>query len=229
MFNKVEVLNREAHAQLRFNAVADYSFAAREQTAPVTATEIIEAAKEYPIVFAPEGDVVPMALLGLHPETNSFVDADGRWRHGYIPAHIRRYPFILMATRDPETFVPGLDREAVHFSSGDGEPLFSDEGKLGPATQRAVDFLRQLESEMMATKRLLADLRDHDVLAPKRVEFRTKDGATRALAGFSMVDGERLSAVSDEVFLAWRRRGILPLLFACAASGSNVRRMPVDA
>ena len=45
--------------------------------------------------------MVPVAILGLRGAANQFVNSEGAWREGkYIPAYVRRYPFILMESPD---------------------------------------------------------------------------------------------------------------------------------
>ncbi len=60
----------------------------------------------------------------------------------YVPAHVRRYPFILGNTDEPETFAIMLDREAPHFASHEGELLYGVDGAKGPALEAALALLK---------------------------------------------------------------------------------------
>ena len=230
MFERLEPLRFEQHKSLRFHPVTDYRFALGQQFVPLSYTEILEAAKHYPIVIpAPEQGRLPIALLGLARGRNAFVDEDGRWTAPMVPAHIQRYPFILGAAEGAgEDFVVMVDREAPHFEGEQGEPLFSEDGKPAAVLQRVMDFLTRFQQETALTEQFVAALRTADVLALQEVagQRQGKRGAP-LVTGFQVVQQERLDALSDETFLDWRRRGVLPLVYAHLASLSNVGRLPL--
>lgn len=59
------------------------------------AVEFPNAAEEYSIVFAGEGDnLLPVVLMGVREDENLYVDSDGGWSAKYIPAFVRRYPLF---------------------------------------------------------------------------------------------------------------------------------------
>ena len=68
-----------------------YEFARNVNSVPLTAIEIPVAARDYSIVFAgKEGNVVPVAILGVEGNRNLYVGEDGSWNASYIPAFVRR-------------------------------------------------------------------------------------------------------------------------------------------
>jgi len=224
MFNRVETLTPEAHAELRFQPARSYDAARDVQTAPLAMSEIIEAAKHFPIVFPIEGEPGPQTLLGLSENHNAFVAEDGRWTAPYVPAHFRRYPFILQTTREADSFVLAIDRDAPHFAAQTGTPLFDEAGNISDVTRQARDFLSSFHKELRATRKAFAPLREAGVLVPKQIAFGP-EGERRSVGGFAAVDPEALAKVDDETFLQWRRAEILPLIYAAAASLSNARRL----
>src|SRR6185503_7027317 len=110
---------------------ANYSFSAGINAVPLMAVEFLRAATEYAIVFANvRDDILPAAVLGVRPDQNLFLSEDSKWQAKYIPAFIRRYPFVFSATNDHKTVTlcteemhPGLNKE------GRGQRLFGDDGK----------------------------------------------------------------------------------------------------
>src|SRR3546814_2527106 len=54
-----------------------------------------------PIVFTLGDDAIPIALMGLNEGVNVFVDGEGTIteKNLYIPAYIRRYPYMLARLR----------------------------------------------------------------------------------------------------------------------------------
>jgi len=63
MFETPEPLYAENHKDLRFSPASDYHFAAAVTSAPLSASEVVEASKAFPVVFATEGPLLPLALL----------------------------------------------------------------------------------------------------------------------------------------------------------------------
>src|SRR5580765_904992 len=97
-------LNRERHRDIRLQSgPIGYRFAHDLNSVPLTTAEFGLVARDYPIVFAGEGNDVslPAALLGLSANSNLFVDDSGAWiADHYIPAFLRRYPFVSAETSD---------------------------------------------------------------------------------------------------------------------------------
>ena len=84
------------HKKMSVRTGADYKFAEKVNSVPLTAIEFGQAAIEYPIVFTGNADtVMPCAILGATATKNLFVKPDGSWGGKYVPAFVRRYPFVV--------------------------------------------------------------------------------------------------------------------------------------
>ncbi|MDD5250274.1 MAG: SapC family protein [Rhodocyclaceae bacterium] len=216
LFKRPRPLDRIAHQALTINRQAGFGFARGQIAIPITLSEFAAAARDYPIVFA--GDPAqPFALLGLRDGHNLLVDAAGQWRkERYVPAHLRRYPFIFMETPDKQ-FVLCIDEAAEHFAApaqGEPQPLFAD-GKPTPLVGDAMKFLAAFQSEFGATRELAAAIAASGLLIERQAEVELSGGAGHfSVGGFRIVDEEALAALADETFLDWRRRGWLaPIYF----------------
>jgi len=63
---------------------------------------------------------------------NAYLDADEGWRANYVPAFIRRYPFVFSKSEDGQTFTLCIDEAFAGFNrEGRGQALFKD-GKPTP-------------------------------------------------------------------------------------------------
>ncbi len=224
MFENLEILNKEKHADLRFSPATGFEFARELTIAPLSVTEAVGAAKFYPIVFPKEGPPIPQALLSLQKERNNFVDADGRWTVPYIPVHIRRYPFILTKSPTEGTYAICIDKDAPHFQEGEGEPLFTADGEPGEVLTRAQTILTQFQQELVAGEKLLQALVDHDVLADQQFNIEA-GGKKSTIAGFRGVDHKKLTALDDAILATWVRNGLMGLIFAHLHSLENVRTL----
>ena len=217
MFRNLEPLDRARHAGLCYRPAADYRYAGKAVAAPLTLSEVVLASRDCPVVFSEGDEITPLALLGLEKDQNACVDAEGRWIGGYVPAHIRRYPFMLRRTDTPGRHVLLIDRDAPQLVENDdaAEPLFVD-GEIPDAgvIARARAFLARYEEEMRQTRALLAPLAEAGLLLSRRLTVE-KDGSERVIArGFRMVDTEALGSLDPRTAGAWLRSGLLGQVFA---------------
>jgi hypothetical protein len=133
MFNNMTPLRHEDHADLRVLPVTDYSFAKSLLLAPIVIDEIADVAREYPIIF-PVNAAMPAALLGIEKEHNAYVDQAGKWLAKYIPAHVRRYPFMLANTRKTDgaqaEFAVLVDMDSPLVDTKKGAKVFGKDKSL---------------------------------------------------------------------------------------------------
>jgi hypothetical protein len=215
-------LNPEQHANLSLVVAKDYRFAAITNSVPVVAAEFPVACRFFPIVFADGPAPQPVVLLGLRDGENLSVDADGKWTEGvYIPAYVRRYPFIFFENEDKSQYTLCIDEAAPSLASNDENPLF---GKDGPTetTKKALEFCREYQGHLASTAEFVAELVAADLLIDNRADISLKNGAKFALGGFKIIDEARFAKLSDAEFLHWRERGWLALIYCHLISISNM-------
>lgn len=225
MFKKVEPLSNTRHHDLRFTRINSFECATEMTAAPLTASEILLASRYYPIVFPTEG-VSPVALFALTQKKNFYVDNAGLWKVPYVPAHIRRYPFILANRPGDEAdngFAVCVDTEAPHFLSGQGDPLFTADGEPADVTQNAINFLTKFQEELKATQMFCQELEDQKILVPRHASIE-KNGDKSAVGGFRCVDVEKLGKLEDEILAKWVRNGLVGLINSHLQSLSNLKR-----
>jgi hypothetical protein len=223
-YSRIEPLHVERHAALGLR-YAGYGFARDATAIPLAAEEFGIASRTLPIVFAPEPPFLPVALLALVPGQSHAVAADGHWKQGvYVPAYVRRYPFILARTREgTDEMALCVDPTAAALTAEGGEKLFAD-GKPGPAVNRALDFARNFEVAMQRTRAMVDALAAADLLQPGAVQFQI-DGQQRRVDGFRAMDRKRLHDLDAETFLSLRNRGYLEPIYAHLLSIGGVSEL----
>ena len=194
---------------------ADYRFAAATNVVPLNAVEFIPAARSYPIVFAGSGDSMPVAILGLKAGRNLFVGDDGAWRAGeYIPAYVRRYPFLFFEHRDAGQFTLGFDESSSLIrDQGDGQPLFSGD-QPSEVSRRALEFCGAYQREAAATRQFCAALGGAGLLAARALNVRRGDGSTQVVSDFQVIDDTGLKALAGETVLDWHTKGYMAAVHA---------------
>lgn len=204
-------LQAEAHADLRIHG-SNLAFAAGHNAIPLVLGEFALALHHFPILFAGKS-AVPMAALGLNQD-NLFL-TDGQWdEEGYLPAYVRRHPFIFIdADGKGENFVLGIDEgsERVVKGGDEGQPLFED-GKPTELVQQALEFCGQFTREHNATQAFSKALVDLDLMIERSANVRLPDGREMNLNGFYVIDVEKFSKLSDETVLEWHKKGWLALV-----------------
>lgn len=226
-YNKIEPLHVERHAALGLRATG-YGFAKDATGIPLAAEEFGMASRSLPVVFAPEAPHLPIALLALMPGHSHAVAADGSWQRGvYVPAYIRRYPFLLARTQaGGEEMALCIDPSAEALSGEEGEKLFAD-GRPAPVTDRALQFCRNFEIAMQRTRAMVEMLTEAELLQPGAVQFQI-NGQQRRVDGFRAVDRERLAKLDADKFLALRDRGYLEPIYAHLLSIGGVPELARD-
>ena len=183
--------------------------------------ECSRAMQSYPIVFTTGDPVVPVAVLGLRGARNQFVEKNGSWRSGaYIPAYIRRYPFILMENPGRLQFTLCIDEASTLLVDGDVQPLF-DGDTATETTDNALQFCSAYQGQHAFTLEFTAALEKYGLLVENRASVALKSGEQLSLSGFRMVDEEKLTALPDDIFLEWRQRGWIALIYCHLLSIGN--------
>ena len=217
MFKSVVPLAVEKHKNMRLKPVADYGFAAGQTMCPITAVEFPRIAPNYPIVFLKDdvGDMSAFALLAVPGGKNLFVDGGGSWRGSYVPASIRRYPFVFGRTKgDDKNLALCIDEDSDHVSETEGEPLFTEDGKPTEILEKAIEFMKQFQTNHAHTVAICQELERLEMFQGLKAQVRLPSGKNYNFVGAKIIDEKKLSSIADADFLEWRRRGWLALIYA---------------
>jgi hypothetical protein len=232
MYGELLPLDREAHKNLKLDTSLSVVQRLTDQNSVfLAAVEFGDAAKEYPIVFVRAGNmpdgkavVAPLAVLGLKTGSNLFVEGD-KWTGNYVPAYVRRYPFVMARLEEKSTDVAiCFDKEWPGFSETAGEALFKD----GEPTQFLLDakaFLENFEQESERTRLICNLLQELELLREMRFEATLPDGEKLTVDGFLAVDEEKYAKLPDDKVLHLHRNGLIALLEMHRLSLTNMNRL----
>ena len=197
----------ERHKDLAVKSGVSYRFASSVNSVPLTAVEFAQAAAEYPIVFAGAGDsVMPAVILGAQQTENLFINDEGAWQGKYIPAFVRRYPFVFSTDKEGKTFILHIDESFEGCNrEGRGERLFDNDGQQTQYLKGILNFLQDYQGRFQRTKEYCDRLKSHDLLQPMQAQFNLTGGERRSLSGFMTVNREKLKALSDADLLTMFR------------------------
>lgn len=228
-YKKVVPLNKEVHGELYIEGIEGYTHTKETNSIYIAAIEFLRVSREYPIVFAKGADdvVFPVALLGLEKNKNLFVDDKGAWTANYIPAYVRRYPFILATADDnKDNFAVCVDESFPGFNTAkEGKALFDEKGEQTDVLSQAVDFLQDYQSHVKLTTLFCENLSKLDILEPMQANIERSSGEKMSLGGFMGVNREKLKALKPAKLAELLKSDQMELIFAHLASLSNLNEL----
>ncbi|MDD7970279.1 SapC family protein [Roseinatronobacter alkalisoli] len=214
-------ISAAAHADVSVRTGYNWNFAAQLNSVPVLVPEMEPACAEMPIVFTGQADsLTPVALMGLQSGENLFVTADGGWSGRYIPAFLRRYPFVFAETgADGKTLTLCIDEayEGVN-RAGRGERLFDSEGTRTQYLGNMLKFTTDYQTQHNLTRAFCQTLTELALLEPAVATVTRADGTTATLTGFQRVNRDKLAALPDDRLAEMFRNGMLGLIYFHIAS-----------
>lgn len=223
-------LNREGHKDLRIKPIDSAAFAAKTHSVPLTVGEFGPAARDFPILFGGNNveEAGPLAMLGLKQFENVFVDADGKWEQGaYIPAFVRRYPFILAEKpegAEGDDFTVFLDEAYPGFGTEEGDRLFNEDGSDTDTLKNAVRFLGEFQEHVKRTQAFTRRLRELDLLEERTIQIKDGD-RNMVINGLFVVNEEKLRKLDEKVAAELLADGSLGWIYAHLLSLANIDRL----
>lgn len=223
-YERAVPLSKERHADWSVETGSDYTFARHVNAVPLLATEIPAAAAEYAIVFTGAGDsVMPAALLGIRNDENVYLTETGGWSAKYIPAFVRRYPFVFSSSGNGATFTLCLDEEFSGCNQeGRGQRLFDAESEATPFLEQILTFTKNFQAQYEPTASFCKKLTDLKILDPMKAQIKPRDGAEMSLGGFMAVNRDRLKALPGDTLSELAKTNELELIYMQLGSMKNL-------
>lgn len=227
LYRNVLPINKDLHSSHKIQPIEDFGFAGDLQTVPLVMAEFYEAHKEYPIVFAKSDpattEPMPVALVGLKTGQNLYVSANGKWNARYVPAFIRRYPFIFAESGDNRLTLL-VDKEYPGFGTATGQPLFDANGESG-FLKHQLDFMTAFHQNALATRSFVSRLDALGLLESKSAKVELGDGRQYLIQDFFVVSEERLRNIDMHEILRLFVDSELPMIYAHLMSLSNLNKL----
>ncbi|MBV9551048.1 MAG: SapC family protein [Alphaproteobacteria bacterium] len=231
IYDNVVPVTRDQHGKLALKPTGDYDFARQTNSVPLVVGEFALTAMHYAIVFGqtPDGPI-PAAVLGVRDNENAFISADGNWGAPYIPAFIRRYPFVFGTDAKNETFTLMIDEKYPGLNThGKGERLFDADGEQTVFLKNIMGFLSEYQGQVQATQAFSKKLADLGLLDGAEAHLPTPADPERRLRGFTIVSREKLRALPPEKLAELNASGELELIYLHLLSLNNLQRLPEKA
>lgn len=219
-YNKPEPLARELHGRLGVKRMdGPFKFAKAGHAIPLTVGEFPLAAVSGPIIFVGE-EKLPIAVMGLNSGDNMFVQDNGLFEPGvYIPAYVRRYPFVFANDTANNQMVLCIDRGAEFVVEGGDMSFFDEKGEPTQYTQQCIEFCNNFEIERQRTMSFVQLLNDLDLFEIKTAQFTPTNpdgsaGQPQKIAEYFGVSEEKLNKLPADKLVELRDNGALGQIYA---------------
>ncbi|MCJ8298693.1 MAG: SapC family protein [Pseudomonadales bacterium] len=235
IYGQVEAVNKQRHLDWSIKAGRDFNFAKKVNSVPLMAVEFPSAAADYSIVFAGSGDdLLPVVIMGIREDENLYVDSAGAWNVDYVPAFIRRYPFVFASTDEGDTLTLCVDENYEGCNQeGRGERLFDADGERTQYLGKVLDFLQDYQQHFARTQSFCKELNALDLFEDMGAKFTLASGEERTLSGFKVINRERLKALSADDLQSLFNNDGLELVYLHLQSMQNLNKvlkhLPADA
>jgi hypothetical protein len=220
-YKQPEPLSPEMHGKMGVKSMdGPFGFARVGHAIPLTVGEFPLAAVTGPIIFVGD-EKLPIAVMGLNAGENMFLRDDGLFEPGvYIPAYIRRYPFVFANDEAAQKMVLCIDRSAEFVvESNPDQPFFEGDGQPSQYTKNCIEFCNNFEIERQRTMSFVQLLKDLDLFESKTANFTPMNadgtpGEAQKIAEYFGVSEERLNKLSPDKFVELRDNGALAQIYA---------------
>jgi hypothetical protein len=229
MFYKEPVaLNSKTHVDIKLAKFKDYAFAAKTNSIQIVGVEFIEAAKEYPIVFVKlaNGSFVPSTLIGLKEEQNLYLTKENAWDARYIPAYVRRYPFIISEPLDNGEQVVFIDQGSDRIQKKLGDALFNKDATETEVLTSAKAFLMQHYAQSRFTDEFCQWLSKEDLLIDISAKFEIeRSGENFLFEHLFIINEVKLLQLPAEKVAELFSKGWLGWIYAHLISLTNMSQL----
>ncbi|MEO8280153.1 MAG: SapC family protein [Ideonella sp.] len=210
-------LNAQLHRHKKLKPYDNVGALVHTHAVFVNAIEFSQAALAFPIIFVQptpsNPQISPVALLGLVPNDNLFVD-EGRWDAAYLPAYFRRMPYFTSPLPGSDQIGVYIDAQWPGLNDAEGEALFTADGEQAPALLQAIEFLKAFDDEAKRTAQFCDQLQSLRLFTDMKADVTLPNGENLTVDGFMTVDEGKLGKLSDASVLALHRSGALGLVHA---------------
>jgi hypothetical protein len=218
-------VSRARHADWFVETKPNYAFSAEINSVPLMAVEFPQASAEYAIVFAgSDNEILPAVILGVRGNENLFLTHDSQWGGKYIPAFVRRYPFVF--SRSGDRFLLCVDEEFPGINQeGRGQPLFNADGTASPYLDNVLKFLQEYQAQFLRTQRFCARIKELDLLEPMQAQVTIENGRRLSLGGFMAINREKLKALPGDKLAELIKTDELELIYLHIQSMRNFEHL----
>ena len=225
--SQYEILDKEKHRKLRVKTGYGAALGDAVMYVMTYPMEFRDIQGCYPILFTKDpntGGFFAAAVFGFEADQNLFLHNDG-WDASYIPAMVRRQPFLMATGGEGNNQAPvvSLDLDHPRVGQDEGEALFDSEGRPTEFLDQKIALLDKLHRGLQHGRGFIDTLLEHELLEQITLDIAFNDGSKKSVQGFYTIAEERLYRLKGDVLESLNQAGYLQPVFMALASLSRMR------
>ncbi len=226
-YKKPIPLDAKKHSKLGLKKNFGLNFTKGINAVPINLIEMPQVCHYYPIAFSPDDNATPVAILGVRNDENLFLNDDGTWASDalYIPAYIRRYPFIFSEMPDGDQLSLCMDMDETVIEEGGEQSFFGEDGKPTALANNALEFCKSYHAAARQTLEFSKWLVESDMLVEREAQINAGEKTRINFSGFKIIDEKKLAELPEAKILELHKKGWLPFLYAHLFSGAQWQRL----
>lgn len=214
-YKSIVPLSTQFHPNHGLAAQTELEFTRSTHAIPLTIDEFAVAQRSFPIVFGQGENPAPLALLSLVDGLNLFLGDDGKWQDGaYLPAFVRRYPFMLAKLGPDATELSLCFDDTSGIVGPNAEEKFFDGEAKNPVVDRILDFCGQFEGAIARTRGFMEELDKLQLLIDGEVTIQQPNAEPAVYRGFRMIAEDRLQNLRGDQARKMVQNGMMGLVYA---------------
>lgn len=226
LYKNPQALHPELHKGLKLNHALGFGFARNTNSVPLVIEEFGAICRDYVIVFSTGEVAMPLVVLGVQSDHNAYVNDQGEWAaETYVPAYVRRYPFIFSETPGSEDLTLCIDMGAAALNQDTGVDLFDEKNEASDLTRQGMAFCQNFHIQLQQTRDFCEALLAADLLIEQQASITLHDGQVQNLTDFRIVDEEKLRQLPVETLQKFHERGWLGLIYAHLISTGSMGKL----
>ena len=224
-------LSQQRHQAAGFEKVNHYGHAAQDVLAPVVVTEVAKLIPRMPLAFYKTEQMSGyqlVALQGLLPNQNLFIDENNKILAGYLPACYRSYPFRLLPVEGKSEMLLCIDEDSPFYhqeAQAEDESLFNMAGEPTELIIKIRDFLSLVAKDTRKTQQLVNLLAEYELLSPWQIKLEGFSEAQQPLQGLYHIKESALKKLTAEQVQVLNLRGALSLAYGQLYSEHRVENL----
>ena len=224
MYENIKLLTKD-DTKLKVKAIENFEFSKKLTHCVLTVDEFFKAVKSQPIVFTKnaDGGYLVSALLGIEKDRNNFLNEKYEWVKGeYIPAYIRRYPFIVV--EDKENFSLAYDTQCEAINTKEGQALLDSDANQTEYAKGVMNFMENFHTSSLRTLAFIHEVNELNLLEDANIEMSVQ-GQNFSFSGFKRINEEKFNALDDVKTMELIKNGYYKLIVAQLISMSNFEKL----
>jgi hypothetical protein len=226
------LLNNVDHRDVRVRTGHRAEYGDAVNMVRVFATEYEDLQREYPILIRrdPEVGFHAVALLGLDPDENLFLGAQG-WEGRTVPALLQRGPFSIgVPGQGPNGEPVGepmihIDLDHPRISRSEGYPVFLPQGGNSPYLDHIAGVLRVIFGGIEVDKTIFTAFEEFGLIEPIAIEIKLNEARQYNVPDCYTISLERLMQLDGPALEKLHRADYFRAAVWVASSLKNIGRL----